>query len=425
MRFRFACQSLLLTLTFHCAAPAFARDAVAVENLVDLVATALANNPELKTSEARWEMFRNRIKQAEAFDDPMLMLKIQNGIAGDPFNFRKDPMTQKVIGLSQALPFWGKRALRGEMAAKQAEFYQWQLEERKLELKRMVKESYYQIFFVDKASGIVEKNIKILDDFITLSKTKYAVGQGVQQDIFKAQVERSRMLDMQIALVQQRTSLQANINALLYRQVDNPVGGISDFETALLSLSAAELTEIADANRPIIKGYTALIEKGQAGRKLAQKEYYPDFNAAFEYMQRSPVGDEMGLDMYAVGITLNLPFQRERRFAMLAESNAEISMATEELNALKNTISYGVADLLAQLEKRKRLIELYKTGIIPQAERSLESAIIGYRVNKVDLLTLLDNRMTLFNYEREYYDSLEDYQMKLAELEAMVGKELP
>lgn len=425
MRFRFACQSLLLTLTFHCAAPAFARDAVAVENLADLVATALANNPELKTSEARWEMFRNRIKQAEAFDDPMLMLKIQNGIAGDPFNFRKDPMTQKVIGLSQALPFWGKRALRGEMAAKQAEFYQWQLEERKLELKRMVKESYYQIFFVDKASGIVEKNIKILDDFITLSKTKYAVGQGVQQDIFKAQVERSRMLDMQIALVQQRTSLQANINALLYRQVDNPVGGISDFETALLSLSAAELTEIADANRPIIKGYTALIEKGQAGRKLAQKEYYPDFNAAFEYMQRSPVGDEMGLDMYAVGITLNLPFQRERRFAMLAESNAEISMATEELNALKNTISYGVADLLAQLEKRKRLIELYKTGIIPQAQRSLESAIIGYRVNKVDLLTLLDNRMTLFNYEREYYDSLADYQMKLAELEAMVGKELP
>ncbi|MDX1251577.1 MAG: TolC family protein [Gammaproteobacteria bacterium] len=421
---RSTCRYLSLILAFHCASPAFAGEAAAAENLADLVAAALASNPELKASEARWEMFRNRIKQAEALDDPMLMLKIQNGIAGDPFNFRKDPMTQKVVGLSQALPFWGKRALRGEMAAKQAEFYQWQLEERKLELKRMVKESYYQIFFVDKASGIVEKNIKILDDFITLSKTKYAVGQGVQQDIFKAQVERSRMLDMQIALVQQRTSLQANLNALLYRPADSPVGGISDFEPALLSLSAAELTEISDANRPLVKGYTALIEKGQAGRKLAQKEYYPDFNAAFEYMQRNPVGGERGLDMYAAGITLNLPVQRERRSAMLAESNAEISMAAEELNALKNTISYGVADLLAQLEKRKRLIELYKTGIIPQAQRSLESAIIGYRVNKVDLLTLLDNRVTLFNYEREYYDSLADYQMKLAQLEAMVGKEL-
>ncbi len=425
MRFRFAYRFLSLILAFHCAAPVFARDAVAVENLADLVTAALANNPELKASEARWEMFSNRIKQAEALDDPMLMLKIQNGIAGDPLNFRKDPMTQKVVGLSQALPFWGKRALRGEMAVKQAEFYQWQLEERKLELKRMVKESYYQIFFVDKASGIVEKNIKILDDFITLSKTKYAVGQGVQQDIFKAQVERSRMLDMQIALVQQRTSLQANLNALLYRPADRPVGGISDFEPALLSLSASELMEIVDTNRPLVKGYTALIEKGQAGRKLAQKEYYPDFNAAFEYMQRNPVGGEMGLDMYAAGITLNLPVQRERRSAMLAESNAEISMATEELNALKNTISYGIADLLAQLEKRKRLIELYKTGIIPQAQRSLESAIIGYRVNKVDLLTLLDNRMTLFTYEREYYDSLADYQMKLAQLEALVGKELP
>ena len=82
-------------------------------------------------------------------------------------------------------------------------------------------------------------------------------------------------------------------------------------------------------------------------------------------------------------------------------------------------------DLLAQLERRKKLAELYKTGIIPQAEQSLESATIGYRVNKVDFLTLLDNRLTLFNYEREYYDSIADYQMKRAQLEALVGKDLP
>lgn len=413
-----------LILALYHIAPVFSQDTVTTEDLAALVTAALDNNPELKASEARWEMFRNRIKQVEALDDPMLMLKIQNGIAGDPFNFRRDPMTQKVMGLSQQLPFWGKRSLRGEMAAKQAEFYQWELEERKLELKRMVKEVYYQIFFIDRALDIVEKNIKILDDFITLSKTKYTVGQGVQQDIFKAQVERSRMLDMQIGLGQQRRSLQAKLNTLLYRPTGTPVGKIPDFDVPAVSLSASELTGAADMNRPLVKGYTALVEKGRAGRKLVEKEYYPDFNVAFEYMQRAPAGGEAGFDMYAAGVTLNLPTRRERRSAMLAESNAEISMATEELNALKNSINYGVADMLAQLEKRRRLIELYKTGIIPQAQRSLESAIIGYRVNKVDLLTLLDNRMTLFNYEREYYDSLADYQMKLAQLEALVGKEL-
>jgi outer membrane protein TolC len=99
-------------------------------------------------------------------------------------------------------------------------------------------------------------------------------------------------------------------------------------------------------------------------------------------------------------------------------------MAAEELNSLKNTIQAGISDLLAQMERRRKLAELYKTGILPQARQSLESAVIGYRVNKVDFLTLLDSRVTLFQYEREYYDSIADYQVKRAQLEALVGKEL-
>jgi outer membrane protein TolC len=131
-----------------------------------------------------------------------------------------------------------------------------------------------------------------------------------------------------------------------------------------------------------------------------------------------------GYNMYSVGVTFNLPFQQERRQAMLAESSSETSMATEELNGLKNSISYSINDTLAQLERRRKLVELYKGGIIPQAEQSLESAVISYRVNKVDFLTLLDGRMSLFTYERELYESQAEYMMKLAQLEATVGMEV-
>jgi outer membrane protein TolC len=128
--------------------------------------------------------------------------------------------------------------------------------------------------------------------------------------------------------------------------------------------------------------------------------------------------------MYSLGVTFNLPVRRERRQAMLAEASSEVAMASEELNSARNAIQYGIADLLAQLERRQKLAELYKTAIIPQAAQALESATISYRVNKVDFLTLLDSRVSLFNYEREYYDSLADYQMKLAQLEALVGTEI-
>jgi len=394
------------------------------EELAKLVAIALANNPELKASDARWRMFREKIAQAKSFEDPMLMMGIQNGIVRAPFNFRKDPMTQKVIGISQQVPFWGKRDLKGEVAANEAESYKWLLEERKLDLRKMVAEAYYQIYFTDKSLSIVDRNIKILDDFITLTETKYSVGRGAQQDIFRAQVERSKMLDMRITLESQRKSLQASLNALLYRPAETPIGQIPDFDIKPVALSPEELRAIAVENRPLLKSLNALIDKGKAGEKLAHKEFYPDFSVNFEYMQRERFEGSSGDDMYTFGVTFNLPVQRARRHAMVAESSSEIDMATEELNSARNSINSGVSDLLAQMERRRKLVELERTGIIPQASQTLESATIGYRVNKVDFLTLLDSQITLFNYERELYDSLADYQMKRTQLETLVGKEL-
>lgn len=396
--------------------------------LATLVATALADNPELKSSQARWQMYVNKAKQAASFDDPMVMLKLQNMLVREPFVFNKDPQSAKVIGISQQIPFWGKRAIKQEIADYEAESYSWSIEERKLELTRMVKETYYQIWATDKFLTVIDKNLNILSDFITIAESKYSVGQGVQQDIYKAGLEKSKMLDMHITLRQQRRSLEANLNYLLYRPGTTPVGTIPDFPLPQRAETAGQLNATALAKRPQFKSLAYLINKGEATHRLAQKEFYPDFNLSFEYMFKDEVSTTMvndpGYDMFTLGVTFNLPFQQERRQSMLAESTSALSMATEEQNALKNTISYMINDTLAQLDRRRQLIDLYKGGIIPQAEQALESAVIGYRVNKVDFLTLLDSRMNLFNYERELYESQAEYMMKFAQLEATVGMEL-
>ncbi len=407
---------------------AHADDAVPRETLPALIDKALANNPELKSSRARWDMFVAKARQAGSFDDPMVMVKLQNMLVREPFVFDKDPQSAKVIGISQQIPFWGKRGIKQEMAEYEAESYRWAVEERKLELARMVKEAYYQIWAVDKSLGIIAKNLQLMNDFVTIAESKYSVGQGVQQDIYKAGLEKSRMLDMQITLVQQRKSLEATLNYLLSRPGSTPVGPIADFSLPPVALSAEQLQEQAGQQRPQVKSLRELVKKGEAAHRLAEKEYYPDFNVSFEYMFKEKVDTEMtkdpGYDMFSLGVTVNLPFQTERRRAMIAESTAETGMATAELNGLQNTIAFTINDSLAQMERRRKLVELYRGGIIPQAEQSLESAVIGYRVNKVDFLTLLDSRITLFNYERELYDSQAEYMMKLAQLEAAVGTEL-
>jgi outer membrane protein TolC len=414
---------LILTAGIACA-----NETRPAEDLPTLINLALANNPELKSSHSRWQMFASKARQASALEDPMFMFKLQNMLAREPFVFNKDPQSAKVIGISQQLPFWGKRALKQEVAQYEAESYRWTIEERKLELTRMVKETWYQIWAVDKGLEIVDKNLRILADFVTIAESKYSVGQGVQQDIYKAGLEKSKMLDMQISLRQQRRSLEANLNYLLYRPGDTPVGTITDFPLPQLPLTAEQLNETAHEKRPQVKSLISLANKAQAAHRLARKEFYPDFNLSFEYMFKEAIATEMvsdpGYNMFTLGVTFNLPFQQEKRRAMLTESTSETNMAMEELNGLKNTISYTINDTLAQLERRRKLVELYKGGIIPQAEQSLESAVISYRVSKVDFLTLLDGRMTLFNYERELYESQAEYMMKLAQLEAAVGTDL-
>ena len=411
--------SLLIALQ---ATAAMAKEALPVEELAPLVATAVASNPEVKASEARWEMFLNKIPQAKALEDPMLMLRLDDALVRSPFSTGgKDPATAKVVGISQQLPFRGKRALREEVARHEAESYQWAAEERKIELSRMVKEAYYRIYVTDKELEVVEKNLKLLADFAVIAESRYAVGQGVQQDIYKAKVEKSKLIDQKITLEQRRKSLEATLNYLLFRPADTPVGKVQEFEIPKLALSPDALQRAAQDKRPQLKALSALVRKGDASRRLAEKEYYPDFNLSFEYMMREEAMDDPGYDMYSVGVTFNLPTQKERRRSQVAEAASETRMAQHDLSALTSSIRASIIDSLAQLERRRKQVELYQRGLIPQASQALESAIISYRVNKVDFLTVLDGRINLFNYEKDLFESKAEYMIKLAELEAVIG----
>jgi outer membrane protein TolC len=390
-----------------------------------LVAEALANNPELKASEARWQMLSQKAKQAGILEDPMLMLRIQNGLIRDPLAFDRDVMTAKVVGLSQQVPFFGKRDLAKQMADRDAEVGHWDYEERKLELARMVKETWYQLYAVDHAVEVTHHHLHAIDQVTSLATTMYGVGAVPQQDVFKAQVERSKMEEMLISLRQRRRSLEAALNALLYRPAESPAPPVLALEVTPVRLSAAELEALAGEQRPQLRSLAAQVERGKAAHRLARKESYPDFTFSAEYMQREPAMEEPGFDMYSAGVTFNLPLRQGWRRAMAAEAGAGTRMAAEELNMQRNEIRRGVVDLLARLERYERLAELYRTAIIPQSEGALDSATAAYRAGRADFMNVLDSELKLFDFRREYHQMVADHQMARAELEALVGKELP
>ncbi len=405
--------------------PVMAGENRMLEDLDTLVARALADNPEIKTAEERLGMTEEKARQAGVLMDPMFMVKIQNGLISDPFSFDKDGSTAKVIGISQTLPFYGKRDLQRRGADHDVKADQWRIAENKLLLRRMVKETWYRISEVDRFLEVLEKNIGALDNLLRFSETMYGVGKAQQQDVLKAQLERSKMEEMRINLQQKRRSLSALINTLVYRPVDTDLPTIPAATIVPRILDQEELEALAETHRPLLKVQDSLLEKNQVNQQLAGKEIYPDFTLSLEYMQRDEGQASEGDDMYSASLSFNLPVQHDRRLAMVAEAGAENRMLREEDRMLRNQIRLALAESLAALERSQRLATLYKDGILGQAASVLETTIASYQAGKTDFMKVLDSQMVLFNLEREYFAAVAEYQMQLAVLEALVGTELP
>ncbi len=395
------------------------------EDLEPLIAQALTNNPEVKASAERWRMTVERARQAGVLEDPMMMMRIQSALVREPLAFNRDTMTGKVVGISQKLPFFGKRDLMREEAGFEAEAERWVVEERRIELRRMIKEAWYQIYLIDRSLETTAGTIRLLDDLIRLAESMYAVGKTGQQEIFQAQLERSKMEEMRIGLEQKRRSLAASLNTLVYRAPDTTIPPIPKMHLAPLKLSAPELESLAFQHRPAVKSLNALIDKAEVSSKLAEKEFYPDFTVSLEYMQRDPAMDSPGYDMYSAGLTFNLPIQSDRIHAKVAETQASRRMAVQERAALQNRIRLAISDGLAQLERSRKLIQLYDKGILAQASGAMASAMASYRNDKAKFSEVLASRTALFNFEREYHGAIADYQMQLAVLEGNVGTTLP
>jgi outer membrane protein TolC len=110
---------------------------------------------------------------------------------------------------------------------------------------------------------------------------------------------------------------------------------------------------------------------------------------------------------------------------MRDEARAMERMAAADLADMRARVDARIGELLAELERSRRLIALYQGEVLPQGEANVESAFSSYRVGSVDFMTLVDAQMTVNEYEQEYYALLAGYGAGIAELEMAVGRELP
>ena len=381
------------------------------------------SNPILGTAREQIAVSRARVPQLTALEDPVLSLALSN-YPIDGLKSNDTPMTGTEIRLAQKFPFPGKLAARGQVAEEQSRWQAAVYQDAWLQIRRQVKDAWYRLLFQRRAIELTQRNLELLGDFIRLTETRYAVGKGLQQNVLKAQLERSNQQDKLLSLQQQETATLAELNSLAGQPTERQLNIDSELKGVSEQFELSSLHQKAEQNRPMLKAYSALIEQYQVKRRLAKLDERPDFNVWAGYRWRDNGLPDDGNDFISAGVSFNLPVRRERRTAAVAEADSGLRLAYQQRRDFLNQTQLTIHRALTRLQQAKRLDELYRNGILPQAEQTFQATLSAYQVDKVDFLDLLDALMSLYRYQIDAARVLRDQQRSRAEIEAEAGFEI-
>jgi len=411
-------------LPLYAAAPEGTEPELALD---EAVALALAANPGLAGMQARAEAVAAVPPQAGALPDPMVSISAMN-FPVDSFARDQEPMTQLQIGIEQSLPFPGKLGLKERAAEFDAGAAASNVDEARLLLVRDVQVAWWQMFYQDRALETVSRNQDLLRQFVQIAQTRYKVGEGLQQEVLLAQVELSRLLDREVELQGLRSQQAAQFNALLDRTAGAPVHLPQQVDEQLASLlPEAELYRRAEANRPLLEQRRRELAAARTRHALARRDSYPDFTLGAAYGLRdgnNPDGSTRP-DFATLRLAMSLPLYAGRKQDRAIDQRASELLHTQyALQDESRRVQAAIAAARADYLRAGKQVQLFRTGIIPQARQSVASMLSGYQVNKVDFLNLVRAQVTLYDYETQYWKSFSEANQALARLSAAVGEEV-
>lgn len=384
----------------------------------DLLNGLIQNNPEIQAARSRFEAATKRPSQAGTLPEPTA--RYTNFGVGHPFSrLNASEFAYQGFGVSQEFPFPGKLALASEEAKREAEGVQQNYRAVVLDVTARLKVAYYEWLTVNKAIELTRKHSDLLSRFEEIARNRYTVGKGLQQDVLKAQLEVST-LEQQLAMLdEKRQRAEAEIASLL--AVPSVVlRAPGEIQSSAFSISLDELIR-ATNDSPRVRAEQKMVDARVVGINRSLKDFRPDFGVNLEWDHTG--GNFPEHYMATVEVKIPIYYARKQRYA-LEESYSKLREAKQNYQAAQQQSIYQVKDQYLSIQSSQRILNLYKTTLIPQAQLTVDSSASAYEVGSIDFLTLLTNLTNLISLDRQYYDELARHEEAIARLEPIVGKEL-
>lgn len=403
---------------------AFAAESRAALSLAEAVKEATEKNPEIVSWRERLQSLNARAKQASYLEDPEIALQTWAVPLSNPTNLSR--ADSNMIGIRQKVPFFGKLDLKEKIALQEVKMAEEELRAKEKEIISRVKMTYADLFMAQKMVEINREQLEIMRAIIRATEARYQVGRVMQQDVFKALLEQSEIMNQLILAEEERRASEVRLNALLNRSPQMPVQISDELAVPDPGFTPANLEQTALANRPDIKRAERGIERAERMYELADKNRkFPDFMLGWDYAW---MPTEMTKNRYQAMVNITIPFSPwtiGRRNYEVEEALAENRVAKAELQVARNMTLREIGESLAKVQAGKRSVELYREGLLSQAELSFRAAMAAYETGRVEFVNLLEGQRALREARMGYFRALVGLIQNLADLERAVGKELP
>ena len=417
---------ILLSVVF--AAHAFAQESPTSHRgpttpLPELLAEAEENNPQIEAARQGWQAAKQVPTQVSTLPDPQFNLQQVSVGSPRPFaGYTNSDFAYLGLGVSQDIPYPGKLRLKGEIAKREADVSQEQIESVRRAVLAELKATYFQLAYLSKTLTILEEDGELLKQVEQAADARYRSGMGTQQDVLQAQLQRTKLL-REIAMHHlQVGKLEAQLKQLLNRSQESPDIETTDLRETPLVQTYADLLAAAQVQNPEIAGAQKMIERQSLQVDLARKDFYPDFNLQYMWQRTDPAQFRA---YYMLGVGIKVPIYRSRKQRPeLAQAESEKLRARSEFQAQSQQLA---GDLRAQyviVQQTSELLKIHHEGLSPQARSEFQAGLAAYQSNKQDFQALLTAFIDVLHLEEDYWQNIAEYETAIARIEQLTGLSL-
>jgi outer membrane protein TolC len=389
--------------------------------LQEFVAEVVSRYPSIQAMSAGWQAAAQRYPQAVALDDPMFMMMTAPASLNSPTT-----EGAYILELRQKLPWFGKRGLRGQIAAEQAAAAGHEVDDARLKVALAAQIAYFEYYLAHQELALNQTTTELANDFLGAAQSRYRTNQVTQQDVLQAELELAELSRRKLELERMRRVAAARMNTLLLRSPNLPLPSPRlTVDTYNASREPALLYEWAMQNRPDLAAQAHRVEAESANLALTYKQYLPDTELFGRYdtfwQPASTQGDLRG----QVGVAMNLPVYRRKVNAAVCEARFKLQRERAQYDQLAAEIRLEVQTALEQVRENEQTAKLYKERILPAAEQYLAAVRSNYEVGKATSLDFVQAQRELLKVREQQLQTTTTLAQHLIELERYLGGSVP